>query len=132
MEEDPNDIVLCGCVCCKFQTRQHCCIAADHVKTYGVEVIGQYAIWFESQIQGLNTSEPRLEMTPDPRAVSVHHREARRQALGGVASTSTNPFIAPEMGTYDIEEEDQGFETGIEDMLNDFFCDVLPREDVGV
>ena len=71
-------------------------------------------------------------MMPNPRAVSVHHREARRQALGGVASTSTNPFIALEMGTYDIEEEDQGFETGIEDMLNDFFCDVLHREDVGV
>ena len=62
----------------------------------------------------------------------MHPREARRQALGGVASTSANPFIAPKMGTYDIEEEDEGFEIGIEDMLNDFFCDVLPREDVGV
>ena len=62
----------------------------------------------------------------------MHDREARRQALGGVASTSTNLFIALEMGAYDIEEEDQGFETGIEDMLNDFFCDVLPQEDVGV
>ena len=41
--------------------------------------------------------------------------------MGGIASTSVNPFIAPKMGTNDIEEEDQGFETGIEDMLNDFF-----------
>ena len=71
-------------------------------------------------------------MTSDPRAASVHHRDARWQALGGVASTSANPFIAPEMGTDDIEEEDQGFETGIKDMLNDFFCDVLPQENVEV
>ena len=132
MEEDPKDIVLCGCVHCKFQTRRRRRIAKDHVRRYGAEDIGRYTTWFESEVQGLNIGEPQLEMTPDPRATSVHHREARRQALGGVASTLTNPFIAPEMGTYDIEEEDQGFETGIEDMLNDFFCDVLPREDVGV
>ena len=80
----------------------------------------------------MNTGEPQLEMTPNPQAGSVHHRDARRQALGGVASTFADPFIAPEMGTDDIEEEDQGFETGIKDMLNDFFCDVLPRKDVGV
>ena len=72
----------------------------------------------------MNTGEPRLEMMPDPRAVSVHHRDARPQALGGVASTSADPVIGPDIETDDIEK-DEGFETGIEDMLNDWFCDVL-------
>ena len=96
------------------------------------EDIGQYTTLFESQVQGLNIGEPQLEMTPDPRAASVHHRDARRQALGGVASTFGKPFIALEMGIDDIEEEDQGFETGIKDILNDICCDLLPQEDVGV
>ena len=48
MEEDPNDIVLCGCFCCKFQTRQRRRIAEDHVRRYGVEAFGQYTAWFES------------------------------------------------------------------------------------
>ena len=52
--------------------------------------------------------------------------------MGGVACTCADPFIAREMGTYDIKEEDQGFEIGVKDMLNDFFCDVFPQEDVGV
>ena len=52
--------------------------------------------------------------------------------MGGVASSSANPWIAPEMGTDNSEEEDQGFATRIKDMLNDFFCVVLPQEDVGV
>lgn len=133
MEEDPNDIVLCGCVHCKFQTRRRHRIAEDHVRRYGVEDFGQYAAWFESQVQGMSIeiSQPHLEMTPDPRAASVHHRDARRQAMAGVASTSADPIIGPDIETDDIEK-DEGFETGIEDMLNDFFCDVLPREDVGV
>ena len=51
----------------------------------------------------------------------MYHRDARRQAMGNVASTFSNPFIAPKMGRDDIEEEDQGFEIQIKDMLNDFF-----------
>ena len=71
MEEDPNDIVLCGCVHCKFQTRRHRRIAEDHVRRYGAKDFGQYAAWFESQVQGMSTeiSQPHLEMTPNPRAV---------------------------------------------------------------
>ena len=49
--------------------------------------------------------------------------------MAGVASTSADPVIGPDIETDDIEK-DEGFETGIEDMLNDFFCDVFPREDI--
>ena len=63
--------------------------------------------------------------------MSVHHRDARRKALGGVASTFANPLIALEIGTKYIDE-DPRFETGIENILKFFFCDVLSREDVGV
>ena len=58
MEEDPNDIVLCGCVHCKFQTRRCRHIAENHIRRYGAKDIRQYTTWFESQVQGLNTSEP--------------------------------------------------------------------------
>ncbi|MCO5601580.1 hypothetical protein L7F22_055703 [Adiantum nelumboides] len=71
-------------------------------------------------------------MTPDPRAASVHHREARQQAMAGVPGTSaaaTGPLIGTEMDTKDMDEG-SGFEEGIEDMLNDFFCDILSVEDV--
>ena len=74
----------CGCVRCKFQTRQHHRIVEDHVRRYGVEDIGQYTTWFESQVRGLNIGEKQLEMMLDPRVASVHHRAARRQAMGGV------------------------------------------------
>ena len=66
MEEDPNDIVLCGCVRCKFQTCRHRRIAEDHVRKYGTEDIGQYTTWFESQVRGLNIGEKQLEMMLDP------------------------------------------------------------------
>ena len=79
----------------------------------------------------MSTGQPHLEMMPDPCAMSVHHRDARRQAMVDVANTCADPLIAPEMGTYDIEE-DPRFETRIEYMLNVFFCDVLHIEDVGV
>ena len=69
-------------------------------------------------------------MTPDhPRAASMHHKEARRQAIAGQASTSADPATVTEMDTEDVEEA-LDFEEGIEDMLNDFFCDVLPNEDL--
>ena len=134
MEENPNDIVLCGCVCCRSQTRQRRRIAEDHVRRYGAEDFDQYATWFESQVEGMSTGisqRPHFEMTPDPRAALVHHRDARRQAMAGVASTSADHIIGSDIEIDDIEK-DEGFETGIEDMLNDFFCDVLPGEDVGV
>ena len=66
MEEDPNDIVLCECVHYKFQTHQCCHIALGHIGRYRVEDIGQYTIWFESQVQGLNIGEPQLEIASDP------------------------------------------------------------------
>ena len=50
-------------------------------------------------------------MMPDPQATSVHHRDARRQVMGGVASIFGDPLIALEMGTHYIDKEDQGFET---------------------
>ena len=59
-------------------------------------------------------------MMPNPQVASVHHRDARQQAMGGVASTFADPFIAHEMGTYDIKE-DLRFEIGMKDMLKDFF-----------
>ena len=128
MEEDPNDIILCGCVRCKFQTRRRRRIAEDHVRRYGAEDFDQYATWFESQVEGMSTrisQRPHFEMTPDPHAASVHHRDARRQAMEGVVSTCAHPLVTFEMEAHDIEE-DPRFETRIEDMLNDFFCDVLP------
>ena len=45
--------------------------------------------------------------------------------MARVASTYVNPLIVLEIGIYDIDD-DPRFRTRIEDMLNDFFCDVLP------
>ena len=41
-EEDPNDIVMCGCKRCKFQTRRRRRIAEEHVSKYESEEVGQY------------------------------------------------------------------------------------------
>ena len=58
----------------------------------------------------MSTGQPHLDMTLDPCVASMHHRDARRQAMASVASTSIDPLIAYEMGTNDTEE-DLGFET---------------------
>ena len=78
----------------------------------------------------MSIGEPYLEMIPDPCATWVHHRDARRQAMIEVASTFDDPLGSPMIGIDDILE-DPVFERGIEDMLNDIFCDVLPQENVG-
>ncbi|MCO5560293.1 hypothetical protein L7F22_013905 [Adiantum nelumboides] len=119
-DEGPNDIVLCACIRCKFQTRRRR-IAEEHVRKYGAEDITQYTAWFEAQVQG--QAHAHLDMTPDPQAASVHHREARQQAMAGVSGTSaatTGRLTGTEMDTEDMDE-DSGFEEGIEDMLNNFF-----------
>ena len=92
MEDDgPNDIVLCACVRCKFQTRRRRRIAEEHVRKYGAEDVTQYRARFDAQVQGPTHAAPVLDMTPDPRAASMHHKEARRQAMAGQASTSADP-----------------------------------------
>ena len=50
-EEDPNDIVVCPCVHCKFQTpcKQHQ-IIEEHARSYGIEDIGQYRAWFDAHV----------------------------------------------------------------------------------
>ncbi|MCO5571205.1 hypothetical protein L7F22_024940 [Adiantum nelumboides] len=129
-DEGPNDIVLCACIRCKFQTRRRRRIAEEHKQKYGAKDITQYTAWFEAQVQG--QAHAHLDMTPDPRAASVHHKEARQQAMASVPGTSaatTGPLTGTEMDTEDMDE-DSGFEEGIEDMLNNFFCDILSVEDV--
>ena len=120
---------MCACVRCKFQTRRRRRIAEEHVRKYGAEDITQYRAWFDAQVQGQTHASAGLDMTPDPRAASMHHKEARRQAVAGQASTPADPATVIEMDTEDVEEAPD-FEEGIEDMLNDFFCDVLPNEDL--
>ena len=90
------------------------------MRRYGAEDISQYATWFESQVQGMSIGQPHLEMMPNPCVALVHHRDDKREAMVDVASTSTDPLIAPNIGTYDIDE-DLRFEARIQDMLNDFF-----------
>ena len=81
-EEDSNDIVMCGCKPCKFQTRRRHRIAQDRVSKYGTEEIRQYNAWIDAELQGQGHI-PQPDMTPDIRASSMHHREARRQAMAG-------------------------------------------------
>ena len=81
-EEVSNDIVLCGCVRCKFETRRRSWIVEDHVSKYGAEDIGQYNASIDAhlQVQG-HITQPN--MMPNIRASSMHHREARKQAMAG-------------------------------------------------
>ena len=72
-EKGPNDIVLFVCVRCKFQTRPRRRIAEEHVRKYGAEDITQYRAWFDAQVQG-QTHAAVLDMTPHPRATSMHQR----------------------------------------------------------
>ena len=51
--------------------------------------------------------------------------------MASAMSTFANHLIEVEIGIEDIEE-DLRFERGIQDMINEFFCDILLQEDVGV
>ena len=65
---------------------------------------------------------------PNICASSVQYREARRQALASLASSSDQLMTDVHM---DIQEDIQ--EEEIQDMLYDFFCDDLPhKQDVNV
>ena len=77
----------------------------DHLRRYGDKDIGQYATWFESQVQEMSIGEPHLELMLDPCAASMHHRDAIRQDMACVASTSSDPLIELEIGIDDIKED---------------------------
>ena len=78
--------------------------AEEHVRKYGAEDITQYRACFDAQVQGQTHAAAGLDMMPDPRAASMHHKEARRQLVVGQASTSADPATVIEMDTEDVEE----------------------------
>ena len=86
---------------------------------YGTEDIGQYATWFESQVQGISIGQPHLKITPSPHVALVHHRGARGQAMASVVSTLVDPLVEAEIGIEEVKE-DPRFETGLQDMFNNF------------
>ncbi|MCO5588647.1 hypothetical protein L7F22_042604 [Adiantum nelumboides] len=47
----------------------------------------------------------------------------------GTSAAATGPLTGTKMDTEDMDK-DSRFEEGIEDMLNDFFCDILSVEDI--
>ena len=89
-EEDSNDIFMCGCKQCKFQTHRQRRIAKDHVSKYGTEEVGQYTACIDAQLQGQGHI-PQPDMTPDIHASSMHHRGARQQAMASGANTFDQP-----------------------------------------
>ena len=65
-----------------------------------------------------------LDIMLDSGFASIHHREARQQAMANGASTYASTFIDIDTNFKDIEV-DPWSETGEEDMFKTFFCNIL-------
>ena len=74
IEDGPEDVILFGCKTCKFQMHRRRRIVESHIIKYGAKDTDKYRRWFQARSEGQEHAS--LDITPDVRAASVHHRQA--------------------------------------------------------
>ena len=62
----------------------------------------------------------------------VHHKESGQRAMAGATNKSNQPMANVDMDTHKDVWEKLGLDKGTKETLDDFFCDDLPHEKVGV